>query len=224
MSNPDCENDRMKITRERIVRTALRLLNEVGLEGLTLRRIATELDVRAPALYWHVKNKEQLLDELATTLLDDAATEINKAPVHADWREELRVYAEFLRGVMLAHRDGAKVLSGTFYNGDIAAFAPEERLLPLLRSAEFTTEDAVDLIMTILHYTVGYVIEEQEVFPTPGERDPRYDVDTLLATQSARDPDVVRYMFSSDTMQRRFHSGLRLIIAGAESRKAQPDS
>lgn len=40
-----------------VVRAALDLLNEVGLDGLTLRRIATELDVQAPALYWHVKNK-----------------------------------------------------------------------------------------------------------------------------------------------------------------------
>lgn len=214
----------MKITRERIVRTALRLLDEVGLEGLTLRRIATELDVRAPALYWHVENKEQLLDELATTLLDDAATEINETPVHTDWREELRIDAEFLRGIMLTHRDGAKVLAGTFYNGDAATFAPEQRILPLLRSAGFTTEDATDLIMTILHYTVGFVIEEQEVFPTPGQRDPRYDVDALLATHGARDPEAVRYMFSADTVQRRFHSGLRFIIAGAEQGQGSPDS
>jgi len=206
----------VKITRDRIVRTALRLLDEVGLEGLTLRRIATELDVRAPALYWHVENKKQLLDELATTLLDEAATGIAETPVQPDWREEIRTGAAFLRTVMLAHRDGAKVLSGTFYNGDATALAPEERLLPLLHSAGFTTPDAIDLIMTVLHYTIGFVIEEQEVFPTPGQRDPRYDVDTLIATNTARDPDVVRYMFAADTVERRFHSGLRLIIAGAQ--------
>src|SRR5262245_36093000 len=62
----------MALDRETVVRTALRVLDEVGLEGLTLRRIAAELDVQAPALYWHFKNKQELLDEMATTMLVDA--------------------------------------------------------------------------------------------------------------------------------------------------------
>lgn len=58
-----------KLDRAQVADTALRLLNEVGLDGLTLRRIATELDVKAPALYWHFANKQALLDELATEML-----------------------------------------------------------------------------------------------------------------------------------------------------------
>ena len=45
------------LTREKVVRTALRLLDKVGLDGLTLRKLAAELRVQAPALYWHFKNK-----------------------------------------------------------------------------------------------------------------------------------------------------------------------
>lgn len=57
-----------RIDRRQVVDTALRLLNEVGLDGLTLRRIAKELNVQAPALYWHFKNKQELLDEMATEM------------------------------------------------------------------------------------------------------------------------------------------------------------
>ncbi|MGW5823017.1 TetR family transcriptional regulator, partial [Streptomyces noursei] len=57
-----------RIDRKLVVETALRLLNEGGLDGLTLRRIAKELDVQAPALYWHFKNKQELLDEMATEI------------------------------------------------------------------------------------------------------------------------------------------------------------
>ena len=57
---------RAPLDRTRVADTALKLLNEVGLDGLTLRAIARELDVKAPALYWHFKDKQALLDEMAT--------------------------------------------------------------------------------------------------------------------------------------------------------------
>ena len=53
------------LDREHVVRVALRLLDEAGLDGLTLRRLAAELDVKAPALYWHFANKQDLLDHMA---------------------------------------------------------------------------------------------------------------------------------------------------------------
>ncbi|WP_020496437.1 TetR/AcrR family transcriptional regulator C-terminal domain-containing protein [Sciscionella marina] len=209
-----------KLTREQIVRTALRLLDEVGLEGLTLRRIATELGVQAPALYWHVKNKEQLIDELASAVLDEAAEQVEFDAPHRDWRTELREAARFLRALMLAHRDGAKLVSGTFYTGKTFTSAPDKRILPILRAAGFGTEDATDLIMAIYHYTVGFVIEEQEVFPTPGQRDPRYAMEKLLA-RAKRDPAAVERQFSGDSLEHQFHSGIRFLIDGAAARIAE---
>jgi len=50
------------LERDLVVNTALKLLDEVGLDGLTLRKLAAELGVQAPALYWHFKNKQALLD------------------------------------------------------------------------------------------------------------------------------------------------------------------
>ncbi|HEX8806526.1 MAG TPA: TetR family transcriptional regulator, partial [Candidatus Aquilonibacter sp.] len=54
------------LSRETIVQAALELLNELGIDGLTVRALASRLGVRAPTLYWHVKNKQELLDEMAT--------------------------------------------------------------------------------------------------------------------------------------------------------------
>jgi AcrR family transcriptional regulator len=61
----------MALDRATVVRAALRLLDEVGLHGLSLRKVASELGVQAPALYWHFKNKQELLDEMATTAFAD---------------------------------------------------------------------------------------------------------------------------------------------------------
>ncbi|MDF2848837.1 MAG: TetR family transcriptional regulator, partial [Oerskovia sp.] len=58
-----------RLDRERVVRAALALLDEVGLDGLTLRRLAQDLGVKAPALYWHFASKADLLHEMAATML-----------------------------------------------------------------------------------------------------------------------------------------------------------
>lgn len=206
----------MKLTREQIVRAALRVLDQVGLHGLTLRRIATELDVQAPALYWHVKNKEQLLDELATSMINDAFASAELSAGNRDWREALRVAADFLRSTMLAHRDGAKVISGTYYHG--GALAPDQLSLPPLREAGFDNHTASDVLMSVYHYTVGFVIEEQEVFPVPGQRDPRYEPAALRAHGALLDPGMLEYQFSAGTANRRFRSGVQLLIDGAAAR------
>ena len=57
-----------KLQREAVIRTALELLNDVGMEGLTTRRLAERLGVQQPALYWHFKNKRALLDALAEAM------------------------------------------------------------------------------------------------------------------------------------------------------------
>ena len=62
----------MPVTREQIVAVALELLDEAGLDGLTLRQLAARLGIRAPTLYWHVRDKRELLDLLAAVILDQA--------------------------------------------------------------------------------------------------------------------------------------------------------
>lgn len=59
----------MKVNREIVVEAGLNLLNEVGLEQLTLRRLAKNLKIQAPTLYWHFKSKEELIDAMATLVL-----------------------------------------------------------------------------------------------------------------------------------------------------------
>jgi AcrR family transcriptional regulator len=201
------------VDRQQIVRTALTLLNEVGLEGLTLRRIATELGVKAPALYWHVKNKEQLLDEMATLMYADALANAPRLDA-SDWIETMRRSAIFLRSMMLGYRDGAKVFSGSYLT-DSRLYGPENRLIPVLRDAGFELVGAIEVMLTVLHYTIGATIEEQEVFPAPGVRDPRYEVDTLSA-QSQRGAEMTAALFDYDPAQR-FLAGVELILAGARS-------
>ena len=99
--------------------TALRLLNEVGLDGLTLRRVAKELNVQAPALYWHFKDKQALLDEMATAMLREMSARSGGA---RSPRIDLAGAAGAGRhgacaAALLRYRDGAKVFAGTRFTG-----------------------------------------------------------------------------------------------------------
>ncbi len=59
-----------KLDRETVIQAALELLNEVGVDNLTTRKLAERLKVQQPALYWHFRNKRALLDALSEAMLE----------------------------------------------------------------------------------------------------------------------------------------------------------
>src|SRR5262245_48256506 len=98
------------LTRPAIIRTALRLLDQVGLDGLTVRRLAAELGVQSPALYWHFRSKQELLDQMADAIIRAAGM----GPPHRgeSWQDWLIRRARAYRRSVLAHRDGARLVAG----------------------------------------------------------------------------------------------------------------
>ncbi|GHD44929.1 TetR/AcrR family transcriptional regulator C-terminal domain-containing protein [Streptomyces galbus] len=207
---------RAPLDRARVADTALALLNEVGLEGLTLRAIARELDVKAPALYWHFKDKQALLDEMATAMYRRMTADVGLAP-GGTWQERLRATHHGLRSALLAYRDGARVFSGSRFTGTDHAVQMEETLR-VFTAAGFTLAEAVRASSTAYAYTVGFVIEEQGVRPLPGERREGYDVEErarLLADfplSAAAGPEIFT------DYDRHFEDGLELVIAGITAR------
>ncbi|QDQ13337.1 TetR/AcrR family transcriptional regulator C-terminal domain-containing protein [Streptomyces spectabilis] len=151
-----------RLDRTRVARVALDLLNETGLDGLTLRAIAQRLDVKAPALYWHFKDKQALLDEMATEMLRRMAADLEGGPdaAEGDWAGALTRAMRALRGHLLRYRDGAKVYSGTHFT-DTSYAAPMEAQLRRLTRAGFTPSAAARAWLTAYSYTIGHVIEEQ---------------------------------------------------------------
>ncbi|GGP89869.1 TetR/AcrR family transcriptional regulator [Streptomyces roseolilacinus] len=208
--------NRPPLDRKRVADAALKLLNETGLEGLTLSAIGRELGVKAPALYWHFKDKQALLDEMATEMYRRMVAQIPLRPTDT-WRERLRAYGHGLRGALRGYRDGARVFSGSRFTGVEHAEQMEENLR-LLTAAGLTLPQAVRATTTTYLYTVGFVIEEQGVEPLPGERREGYDVgerarmmaDFPLAAAAGAE------IFAD--YDRHFEEGLELVLAGIATR------
>ncbi|MYW68482.1 TetR family transcriptional regulator [Streptomyces sp. SID8379] len=208
-----------KLDKASVADTALDLLNDVGLEGLTLRAIAKELNVQAPALYWHFKNKQALLDEMATVMFRRMAREgrdIGYEP-SGPWQEWLLLGNRQLRATLLRYRDGAKVFSGSQFTG--ADHGPEmEANLRFLTDAGFTPDQAAWASSTTFMYTLGFVTEEQGVQPLPGERRPGYDVAERAELLSDYPLAAAAGERLFEGYDERFEEGLRLIVAGIEAR------
>jgi AcrR family transcriptional regulator len=86
------------LTRERIVTAAIALLDEHGIEGLTMRRLAAGLGVTSTALYWHVDAKDDVLDLAVDSVFGEVAL-----PSVGDWRESVFELARGWRAAMLRH-------------------------------------------------------------------------------------------------------------------------
>ncbi|MGW2325289.1 TetR/AcrR family transcriptional regulator C-terminal domain-containing protein [Streptomyces sp. NPDC001700] len=206
-----------RLDRDQVVDTALRLLNEVGLEGLTLRRIAKELNVQAPALYWHFKNKQALLDEMATTIFLRLAEEPADPDEATTWQGRLLSSQRALRRALLRYRDGAKVFSGTRFTRTDHAVSMEAHLRVFV-AAGFTPGAAARASFIAYAFTLGFVIEEQAVEPMAGERHPGYDVEEradLIGPDYPLAGAVGADLFLD--YDARFEEGLRTIVAGIES-------
>jgi TetR/AcrR family tetracycline transcriptional repressor len=210
----------MKINRQMTTQAGLKLLNEIGLEQLTLRRLATELNVQAATIYWHFKSKEELLDEMATTVLTEGAANLLPRRRSSDWKVWAATYGDGLRKTLMAYRDGARMVSGTRLT-TTEPLKATETVGSRLVAAGFSLRSSVVLLSTIYNYTLSFVMEEQAVFPTAGERSPGYSIE---ARNERLDPAIfpLHRQASSILFNRydqRYQEGLTLILKGAESQK-----
>ena len=212
----------MKVNRDLLARTGLKLLNEVGLEQLTLRLLGRELKVQAATLYWHFKSKAELMDEMATLALAEGAQLLVPARDSPDWSVWAASFGTGLRKTLLAYRDGARMVSGTRLT-NTEYMKTVERIAARIVESGFTVRQAVVLLSTIYNYTLSFVMEEQAVFPRLNERSPQYDI----AERNAKlDPEEFPLLRQSgailfDRFDRRYKEGLELILRGPKPRRTR---
>ncbi|WP_316527452.1 TetR/AcrR family transcriptional regulator C-terminal domain-containing protein [Kitasatospora brasiliensis] len=205
-----------KLDRGQVVAAALDLLNEAGLDGLTLRAIAARLDVKAPALYWHFKDKQALLDEMATEMLRRMTSRAAREGSDGDWRGAYLRSMRTLRAELLRYRDGAKVYSGTRFT-DTCYAADLDASLRLLTESGFTPAAAARAWQTAYSYTIGYVIEEQAMGPNPFDGAEGYDVDARAERLAAHPLAAASGRVMFQDFDAGFEQGLAAVLAGVEA-------
>jgi TetR/AcrR family transcriptional regulator, tetracycline repressor protein len=149
-----------QLRREDVLAGALDLLDAEGLDALTMRKLATSLDVQAGALYWHFDGKRALVDAMAERLA--AGVGGPGATGDGTWDEQLTELAVRLRRALLAHRDGARVVTETACAaGGANTLLVGRTSTELLVTAGFPPEQAAWLTFALIHYVLGQTMGEQ---------------------------------------------------------------
>jgi TetR/AcrR family transcriptional regulator, tetracycline repressor protein len=206
----------MKVNRDMVLRAGLKLLNEVGLEKLTLRLLGRGLNIQAATLYWHFKSKEELIDAMATMVLADGAAHLVPPKDSPDWCVWAASFGTGLRKTFLTYRDGARMVAGTRLT-DTTYMKTAERVAAKLTESGFTVRQTVVLLSTIYNYTLSFAMEEQAVFSRPGERSAKYDLKKRNAKLDPAELPLHRQagVILFDQFDRRYKEGLDLILEGA---------
>jgi AcrR family transcriptional regulator len=175
----------MKLDRDTIVDAAFALLEETGIERFSLRNLAARLDVQAPAIYWHLSGKAELLHLMAARLTDGARRSCAGEP---DWQSWLLAYGRAVRRAFLSHRDSSKLYAGAGPIPDDPGEIGDHIAAPLV-ALGLGRQDAISYQGSIISLSLGWALFEQ----TPNMRD-------LLSTMM--------------DMHESFEQGLEAMVAG----------
>lgn len=194
----------MKVDRQQAITEALSLLDECGLDALSTRKLAQKLGVQQPALYWHFRDKQALLDAMNTELLRRAHS--HRVPLPGeDWRTFLGSYATSFRAALLSVTDGARVHAGS--HAETRDLDAAEAQLTALTEAGFSTDDALHNLVALSRYVVGSALEEQAEQSRPPSLDGIDLTAFPLLSASAK-------TYETGSSDERFRFGLNLLLDG----------
>src|SRR3954471_12498576 len=146
------------LTREAIVETAIKVLDEVGLDKFSMRRVADQLDTGAASLYWHVGSKDGLFDLIFEEVIGEQVGEVpDPDPEH--WQGQLKEVARTMRRAILRHRDIVQLSVGRIPMGP-NALRMSERVLAILRSGGVSDELAVHSYLLMISVVNGFTLDE----------------------------------------------------------------
>ncbi len=211
---------RQPLDRSRIVAAALALLDEVGLDDLTMRSLADRLNVKAASLYRHVRDK----DELLALLGDEISGEIPLPRETGNWRTQLVEAAWNVRRGLLAHRDAARVLANTPPAG-LKRLRHIEAILRILRAGGLRKRDAARAAYHLNNFVNEFAADEARFAAFTGRpgatrrkmlSDARRQFKSLPATEYPTIVDLADHL-TEDDQDGLFQFGVDMCLRGIDA-------
>jgi AcrR family transcriptional regulator len=219
------------LSRDEIVRAAIKIADAEGPAAISMRRIARELNAGAMSLYWHVASKDELLD----LMLDAVEAEQQIPAPTGDWRADLGALARAQRTVLHRHEWLMDFIGGRPPLGP-NTLRNLERALAMTDKLRLDTGTAMNLLGTLGTYVMGAVLREfrerkvaerdEAAIADVGEEELREFLDSRVRTlkSSGRFPHFVRLFEegldpdSPETRDERFEFGLQCVLDGIAAR------
>jgi AcrR family transcriptional regulator len=214
---------RRPLTRERILQAGLRLIDQLGLESFTMRKLAQDLGVDPMSLYRHFENKDALLDGVADVLWG----EVELPGSEIGWEALLRSMATSLRALAHAHPHAYRLLCNN-QSLSLAMLRLSDVTLTYLQQAGFAQKRALEILCTVCSYAMGYaMVELSALSPVPSEHGTEELTDIERLTQIMRRLPretpahlvEVACILTDCDMDAQFLFGLDLMLASLKSRQ-----
>jgi AcrR family transcriptional regulator len=169
---------RTPLSKERVLDAAIALADENGIESLTMRKLAEALGVEAMSLYYHVANKDVILDGM----VDQAFSEIELTTTDADWKLAMRDRAISVRKVLSLH-PWAITLMQSRTNPGPAVLHHHDSVIGTLRRAGFSVEMTAHAFSALDAYIYGFVAQELSLpFDTSSSEEAAAIAEVILET------------------------------------------
>jgi AcrR family transcriptional regulator len=205
---------RIPLSRERVLRAAMALADEGGIEALSMRKLAQELGVEAMSLYNHVANKDDIVDGI----IDLVANEIDPPPDGVDWKTAMRQSALSSHEVLMRHP-----WAGTLWMSprkvSPARLRYGDEILRVLREGGFSKDLTYHAFHALSSHVLGftlYLLNFRRTTPDLEEMAARFLRDFPAAEYPYLAEHVEQHMEPSDERQGTFEFGLDLVLDGLE--------
>jgi len=155
---------RRTLTRDRVLDGAIALADAIGIENLTIRKLAAALDVKPMTIYYHVANKEAIVDGM----VDRVFSEIDRPPADVDWKTAMRQRAVSARAVLAKH-PWATPLMESRTNPGPETLAHHDAVVGCFRRGGFSVEMAAHGYALVDNFIYGFALQEASLPAIGGE-------------------------------------------------------
>ncbi|MCM3762532.1 TetR/AcrR family transcriptional regulator C-terminal domain-containing protein [Alkalihalobacillus oceani] len=189
------------LDKSQIVHVALEILQTEGYKSITIRNIAERLGIKSASLYWHIKNKNELLELVA----DEICKNIQLPDKEADWDEQIMMLAKEWRGKLLSIRDSAIVIAET------APTTPYriqliEQMHDIFKKAGMGHKEAFSALWFFNTYTISFILEEYRFLEIANKE----SANPVLETPSIN--------LTIPDMDQEFQFGMEVMITGLKGK------
>ena len=209
--------DRKHLTRGVVVERALVLADSGGLELVTIRRLARDLGVTPMALYWHFRNKDELLDAMMGRVFSEVDPALDES---ATWLEQFRALMDSLAGVLREH-PGAAPLFATRTNASESSLRVTEVALDILGRGGFSPTEATRVsrhaLSTVVNLVVGvpgFAAREDSGEILDVRRRARVFLEALPPDRYPRLIEAAAPLSAREDPEAYYEFGLDLLLAG----------
>jgi TetR/AcrR family transcriptional regulator, tetracycline repressor protein len=211
---------RATLSPQSVVESALMLADAEGLETVTIRRLAKWLGVTPMAIYWHVSNKDELLERMAARILEEV--DLPGDSSHA-WQIQLRSLLNSMVHVLRAHPSTAILLSTRTIPSE-SSLQVTEAVLDILRRGGFSPVEATQIarhalitVTNLVSGAPGVVVWEESSQMTDVRQDARLLLESLPPERYPRLIEASKPLSEGVNPDVYFAFGLDLLIAGIET-------